>query len=381
MSCESCHRFTDASWRGAAFNHNTFYPLAGTHATQACTACHRNNVYKGTPRDCVGCHRANYDRTTSPNHAAAGFSTACESCHRASDTTWRTTFNHNAVYPLTGRHAAAACSACHKNNVYKGTPRDCVGCHRADYDRTTSPNHAAAGFPTACESCHRASDTTWRTTFNHNAVYPLSGRHASAACTACHPNNVYKGTPRDCFTCHRARYDATTSPNHRAAGFPTACEQCHSPAAVTWSASFDHNRFFPLLGRHLSASCSSCHRNNVYRGTPRECFPCHQAQYDGTRSPNHRAAGFPTTCETCHRAADSSWTQGRFNHTWFPITSGRHAGRPCADCHQDPNNYRVFQCTTACHPRGDMDDEHRGRAGYRYESAACYSCHPTGRAD
>ena len=30
---------------------------SASHATQACTACHKNNVYKGTPRDCVGCHR------------------------------------------------------------------------------------------------------------------------------------------------------------------------------------------------------------------------------------------------------------------------------------------------------------------------------------
>ncbi|MBP1607762.1 MAG: hypothetical protein H6Q08_3136, partial [Acidobacteria bacterium] len=25
------------------------------------------------------------------------------------------------------------------------------------------------------------------------------------------------------------------------------------------------------------------------------------------------------------------------------------------------------------------DSEHSGRAGYRYESNACYSCHPQGR--
>jgi hypothetical protein len=193
-------------------------------------------------------------------------------------------------------------------------------------------------------------------------------------------NNVYKGTPRDCYGCHRANYDRTTNPPHAAAGFPTTCEQCHSPASSNWSSSFDHNRFFPLLGRHQSASCTSCHKNNIYRGTPRDCYPCHQAKYDATTRPNHRAAGFPTTCEACHKGSDASWNQGQFNHTWFPITSGRHAGRQCIECHQDPNNYKVFQCTTACHPRSKMDDEHRGRAGYRYESAACYSCHPTGRA-
>jgi hypothetical protein len=379
-TCESCHRGSDTSWR-TGFNHAAIFPLLGRHASAACTACHANNVYRGTPRDCVGCHRANYDRTTSPNHAAAGFPTTCESCHRGSDTSWRTGFNHAAIFPLLGRHASAACTTCHANNVYRGTPRDCIGCHRATYDRTTRPNHAAAGFPTACEQCHSASASTWSASFDHNRYFQLLGRHLQATCNACHANNVYRGTPRDCIGCHRATYDRTTSPNHAAAGFPTACEQCHSASASTWSASFDHNRYFQLLGRHLQATCNACHRNNVYRGTPRECYPCHQTQYDRATGPNHRAAGFPTTCDTCHRGSDTSWNQGRFNHTWFPITSGKHAGRACAECHQDPNNYRVFQCTTACHTRSKMDDEHRGRAGYRYDSAACYSCHPTGRAD
>jgi hypothetical protein len=376
-SCESCHRPSDASWK-STFNHASAYPLAGAHATQACTACHKNNVYKGTPRDCYGCHRANYERTTSPNHPAAGFPTACESCHRPSDTSWRATFNHNSIFALVGTHAAQPCTACHKNNVYRGTPRDCYGCHRANYERTTSPNHPAAGFPTACESCHRSSDTSWRATFNHNSIFALVGAHAAQPCTACHKNNVYKGTPRDCYGCHRANYERTASPNHPAAGFPTACESCHSASSSTWSASFDHNRFFVLAGRHLSAPCSSCHRSNVYRGTPRECYPCHQAQYDRTTSPNHRSAGFPTTCEVCHRSSDASFNQGRFNHTWFPITTGRHAGRACAECHTDPNNFKVFSCTR-CHTRSETDAEHAGRAGYRYDSVACYSCHPTGQ--
>jgi hypothetical protein len=236
----------------------------------------------------------------------------------------------------------------------------------------------SAGFPTTCESCHRASDASWRATFSHNAVYPLVGVHALQACTACHKNNVYKGTPRDCYGCHRTTYERTTSPNHPAAGFPTSCDSCHSASSSTWSASFDHNRFFVLAGRHLSAACSSCHKNNVYRGTPRDCYPCHQAQYDRTTNPNHRAAGFPTTCETCHRSSDGSFNQGRFTHTWFPITSGKHAGRACAECHTDSNNYKVFSCTR-CHERAQTDQKHAGRAGYRYDSAACYSCHPTGQ--
>ena len=378
--CEACHRPT--SWTAVTWNHGaaTGVALSVAHRSLGCDSCHVNRRFDAGSPSCYACHAKQYQSAREPPHQAAGFPTQCELCHKPSHASFgQATFQHVAYFPLTGVHATQACSACHKNNVYRGTPRDCFGCHRTDYERTTSPNHAAAGFPTTCESCHRASDATWKTTFNHASVFALVGAHATQSCTACHQNNIYRGTPRDCFGCHRTDYERTTRPNHAAAGFPTACESCHSASSPTWSAAFDHNRFFVLAGRHLTAPCSSCHVNNIYRGTPRECYPCHQAQYEQARDPNHRAAGFPTACELCHRSSDLSFDQGRFTHTWFPITSGPHAGRTCADCHPNPTNFKVFSCTT-CHGRAETDKDHEGVAGYRYDSAACYSCHPTGRA-
>jgi hypothetical protein len=287
-------------------------------------------------------------------------------------------FNHNSVFALVGQHAQTACATCHRNNVYRGTPRDCVGCHQDAYNRTTAPNHASAGFPTTCENCHRASDTSWRGSgFNHNSVFSLVGQHAQAACTACHVNSVYRGTPRDCAGCHITLYNQTTTPNHASAGFPTTCENCHRASDTSWrGAGFNHNSVFSLVGRHAQAACATCHRNNVYRGTPRDCAGCHIAQYNATRSPNHASSGFPTTCENCHRNSDTSWNQGTFNHR-FPITSGPHR-QSCSTCHQ--SSTASFTCLV-CHEHSQsrMDDRHRGRAGYRYDSLACYSCHPNGR--
>jgi hypothetical protein len=281
-----------------------------------------------------------------------------------------------------GSHAAQPCASCHRSGIYSGTTRECVGCHQDDYQRTQNPNHAAAGFPTACEACHRAADTSWlgAAVFNHGSVFPLVGGHATQACAACHVNNVYRGTPRECFGCHEDDYQRTRNPNHASAGFGTSCQACHQASANAWTASFNHNQVFPLQGRHAQQACSACHVNDVYGGTPRACQACHQDEYDQTRNPNHRAAGFPTTCESCHRAADNSWSAGRFNHPWFPITSGNHAGRDCRECHTDPANYKAFTCTT-CHSRSETDPEHREIGAYRYESAACYACHPTGRGD
>jgi len=450
-TCDSCHSVTSATWT-ASFNHTAIYPLVGLHATQACSACHKNGVYKGTSRECVGCHKTDYDRTANPSHTAAGYPTTCNGCHSASSPTWTASFNHAATFQLVGVHATQACSRCHVNNVYLGTPRNCYGCHKALYDRTTSPNHLAAGYPTTCDSCHTASAAAWTASVSH-LTFPLVGVHATQQCSACHINNVYRGTSRTCVGCHLANYNATTTPKHSAAGFSTACETCHSNSAATWTASFNHSQYFVLAGRHLTAACTDCHKNNVYPGTPTTCYACHVANYTATTTPNHVAAGFPTTCDTCHKFTDSAWTQATFNHTalyplvgvhatqpcaachknnvypgtpttcvgchlanytattnpnhvaagfttvcdschkntdplwtsyvfnhtWFPITSGRHAGNVCSACHNDPSSYKVFTCLT-CHAKATTDSRHQGRAGYRYDSAACYSCHPRGSA-
>jgi len=165
-----------------------------------------------------------------------------------------------------------------------------------------------------------------------------------------------------------------------AAGFPTACESCHRSTDASWSsgAGFNHNNFFPLVGVHATQACAVCHQNNVYDGTPRDCVGCHRDDYDRTRNPNHAASGFPTACDSCHRNTDTSWDQGRFVHSWFPITSGPHANRPCSACHTNTASYAVFTCLT-CHERSETDREHREENGYRYDSPACYACHPNGK--
>jgi hypothetical protein len=380
-SCEACHRTADATFQQAQFDHAAAFPLIGVHAVQTCASCHGNNVFRGTARDCVGCHRAQYDRTTAPNHAAAGFPTTCENCHRPTDTSFQGAgFNHSSVFALVGRHAQTTCASCHVNNIFRGTSRDCIGCHRSQYDRTTAPNHAAAGFPTTCENCHRPTDSSFQGAgFNHSSVFALVGRHAQAACATCHVNNVYRGTARDCVACHRSQYDRTTAPNHAAAGFPTACESCHRPTDSSFQgAGFNHSSVFALVGRHAQVACASCHVNNVYRGTARDCVGCHRPRYDRTTSPSHAAAGFPTTCDSCHRPTDTAWTQGTFNHR-FPITSGPHR-QSCTTCHQGGGSFQTFTCLVCHeHDRTRMDDKHKNRAGYRYDSLACYSCHPNGR--
>ncbi|HVN76844.1 MAG TPA: hypothetical protein VMT19_11040, partial [Thermoanaerobaculaceae bacterium] len=354
--CKICHKFSDASWSQAHFDHSqTAFPLLGVHATQPCTACHPNNVFKGTPTACVACHQTDYNNSKNPNHAAAGFSTACDTCHRVSDTSWSLgVFNHAATaFPLVGAHATQPCSACHSDNVFKGKPVACVSCHQQDYNSTTNPNHQAAGFSTTCDTCHKVSDTSWsQATFDHS-VFQLAGVHATTACANCHTGGNFSAPlPTTCAGCHAKDYQGATAPvNH--AGLPTTCDSCHNFADASWTlaSSFNHATYFALAGAHTTAACASCHTNGNYTTVPTTpCVACHASDFAGAAAPvNH--AGFPNTCDTCHKFSDTSWTQATFNHvSVFPL-SGVHATTACANCHTNGNYTTVPTTCAGCHTK------------------------------
>jgi hypothetical protein len=228
--CTICHSTTN--WTTSTFNHaTTSFPLTGFHLTMQCVTCHTaTDNYKGTlPTLCSGCHIGLYNSTTSPAHAAAGFPTTCDTCHTT--TSWAgAVFNHNNTpFPLTGFHTTVACTACHVNNVFVGTPTLCSGCHLATFTATTNPNHTTAGFPTTCNTCH--TTTAWlpatlpaayHTFFNINhgnsngvcaTCHTNSSNYSIFQCTQCHGNNnaanfnhpnvngyVYNSV--NCYACH-----------------------------------------------------------------------------------------------------------------------------------------------------------------------------------
>ena len=344
--CENCHRPT--SWNAVSWNHGTATgtALSPVHRAMGCLGCHKSGTFEAGGITCFSCHAADYQRAASPNHVAAGFPTSCELCHLATHSAWSQASVSHSTFPLTGRHATAACVNCHGNGVYRGTPRACVGCHRAEYDRTTQPAHAAAGFSTVCDSCHSASAPAWTGSYNHSAVYPLVGLHATQACAVCHVNNVYKGTPNSCFGCHKTNYDRTSKPPHAASGFSTACDSCHNPSASSWSAAFNHSAIYPLLGLHAVQACTACHVNNVYVGTSRLCYGCHKTDYDRTSKPPHAASGFSTSCDSCHSPSASTWA-ATFDHNQYFVLAGRHLTAACTDCHR--NSVYKGRCARATH--------------------------------
>lgn len=330
--CQTCH--TMDSWSGAQFDHaKTGFALTGAHSTVPCTQCHTGGRFAGTPTQCSGCHMADFQKTTNPNHVTSGLPTTCEQCHNT--TSWGSAnFDHSkTAFPLTGAHVTVQCAQCHAGNKYAGTPTQCSACHIADFQKTTNPNHVTGGFPQTCEQCHTTA--TWLTsTFNHNTQtkFALTGAHTGLACLQCHTSGAYSSTPTACYACHTKDYQGTTNPNHAAAAFPTDCSICHS--TTNWlGANFDHSKTaFPLTGAHVGLTCSSCHSSGIYAGLPTTCVSCHLTNFQQTTNPNHTTSGFPTDCQVCHNTA--AWIPSIFDHnkTVFPLT-GAHIKVACSSCH------------------------------------------------
>ncbi len=380
--CEQCHsvRGWTPATRLNAREHSNRFPLLGAHARTECESCHQGaavGVFVGMSTECITCHRADFTSAQNPPHQT--FPVDCSQCHNMNS--WGSAnFNHNVVFPLTGAHAALPCAQCHTGNDFSSAPRTCNGCHMADYNGTTDPNHAQAAFPTDCSLCH--STINWSgATFNHSATaFPLTGAHVTVACAQCHVNNNYTTVPTNCDACHITEFNTATNPNHVQAGFPVNCALCHSTSNWTTST-FNHSTTsFPLTGAHVTVPCASCHVGGNYTTVPTDCYSCHKADYTGVQNPNHITSGFPTTCATCHNT--TSWAGATFNHTWFPIYSGTHANvwTSCGDCHLDSSNYNSFSCTN-CHTHNEAstDPIHRNVKGYSYTPTACYQCHPQGR--
>jgi len=282
---------------------------------------------------------------------------------------------------LEGAHAVAKCRACHVSlDFTKQKKQACVACHQ-DVHR--------GELGTDCERCHTARsfiDRGGMVRAHQLTRFPLQGVHASLDCERCHPpapagRMQFVGTQPECYACHSDAYLAA-DPDHQGSGFSQDCSMCHSP--LFWQpARFSHEGTdFPLTGAHKPLPCGSCHGDGVYDGKSADCYSCHRDDYDATADPVHTTVGFPTACADCHTT--SAWRPSTFDHDgrYFPIYSGKHAGKwtSCSTCHDVPTNYAQFTCF-GCHPHSDQagtDERHREVGGYRYDSQACYSCHPDG---
>lgn len=240
----------------------------------------------------------------------------CSACHttdgwKLSQSAGASGFDHDRTgFPLRGQHTRTTCTGCH---TARKPATSCEGCHR-------DPHQGRHDEP--CAECHTAiawSDTTLEQ--HRRTRMPLTGRHATLECTACHKRQAartFSDLPGECYGCHADRYrDPAVHPVHDGTAgdppFSRDCGLCHQTTA--WSPAFtdpnslprgamartgDHDRFFVLSsGSHRTAGCESCHLDRR-RARLVRCDGCHDTlslrrQHRGATRPQAAAA-----CLRCH---------------------------------------------------------------------------------
>lgn len=295
---------------GRDFNHNaTGFPLTGIHALAACETCHVAGVFKGTPKNCDGCHALGKRVVATPKSTGHIVTDApCETCHFNASTFLGARFNHGTAMP-------GQCSTCHNGRQSIGKPashgsgnkatKSCDSCHRSYTWFFSGWNHVGAvpgqcgtachytgGDGTAEPASHNASDATKYTTVSKHTRFP--------ACDACHnfggwPQAAFNhiGAGIICADCHfsptahstPAQYNKVSKSNY-------ACQTCHTGTRTWIPATFLHN---------VPGTCDSCHSMKVghiaINGAT--CDTCHRSKSAWLPASNH--SGNETgICRTCH---------------------------------------------------------------------------------
>lgn len=251
-------------------------------------------------------------------------------------------FNHMVTgFPLTGLHATVECGSCHVGGVFKGTPRNCAGCHTKGMRVVATPK-SIKHLPTTeqCEVCHTNTVTFYGARFNHSKA-------VAGQCTSCHNGSIATGkaathssgpkATNSCDKCHRTYAWLPATFNHT--GATGACESCHNGTTAT--------------GKHAAhmtttSGCGTCHKQTTWLGATAHtgneagrCLECHISK----RPSSHNTTAYLASCDDCHTT--SSW---KFNHA---AQQGKHT---CYSCHSDKGT-----------------KEHGSKASTTYRN--CDTCH------
>ena len=175
------------------------------------------------------------------------------------------------------------------------------------------------------------STAAWQpATFDHSKTgFPLTGAHATVACSQCHVNGKYAGTSATCSSCHLANFQQTTNPNHVSVGFPTDCASCHNP----------HGSANDKLLHETSTNetCYGCHAEKrgpfLWEHAPvaNSCVTCHDPH--GSNNPRMLQAKTPFLCQRCHVTSRHPPTVYDGFALRNSTSSNRLTGEGCVVCH------------------------------------------------
>ena len=97
-------------------------------------------------------------------------------------------FEHSKTgFSLTGAHTNTRCESCHINGVFKGTPKQCGGCHIKSSRMGATPmpsGHMSTKY--TCEACHVSAAWT-------PALFSHDGILESTPCASCHDGKHAQG--------------------------------------------------------------------------------------------------------------------------------------------------------------------------------------------
>ena len=226
-----------------------------------------------------------------------------------------------------------------------------------------------------CESCHETNSWEMRkdASFKHEKTgFALTGQHKAARCESCHRELKFASTSTNCISCHTDVHRSQMGTN---------CMKCHS--TESWQAPdmiHKHQQTrFPLLGRHQTVPCQTCHANasqQEYVGTPTTCVGCHRTDYQEAKNPDHVMAQFSTDCSRCHQVTAFSWG-GSFDHsaTGFPLT-GAHKAAQCGSCHINNAFTSLPTECYQCHQAEFQQTTNPGHVSGNFNHD-CTQCHTT----
>lgn len=345
-----------------ARSHALLVVAASVAALGAAFACssrpnvHESDEAKGKP--CFSCHSGAFTAAANPVHVNQMPQT-CQDCHTTSAWSPSSVKDHY-WFPLLNKHVDVKCVACHTKGFKLGdTPKDCLGCHRKDYDSSKSPAHVVKGvdqYPLDCTTCH--TDSGFKPSPWKHDKWELKGGHTRPeACARCHSPTAgqppkYLGTQKDCYECHKAEADTlgvAKSANH--ASFPHTCLDCHYRAMSGWMQPLPTG---PLVGPHPEAKfpiTTGKHNPPLDAGAPLMgesragigCQDCHDLTL------GNNAQG--TDCIHCH-VVTPGYPQGAHTSPAIdayhlrPPDGGTVAGYPQGS--SSPN----FCLNSACHAMG-----------------------------
>ncbi len=379
--CSTCH----PEHRGRTFDPTTAAYQLFDHSTTLFSLNWHQENYDATPMQCKSCHindnfsivdnqtclecHGSHDNSFTQVHVV-DFGSNCLVCHDGLDKMQN--FDHNQIgYPLDGKHNQSKCTDCHTGSNLKETPNDCKDCH-------TEPLMHRGVFDQACDSCHTPegwlpasfndqSFSHFETTGFSLALHQSDYSKQAINCITCHPTDLKSFDLHTCIDCHDQKDNAFM--NDHQEQFGSECMVCHD--GVDRLGNFEHATFFPLEGNHASIQCSDCHADKVFRGTPAECWQCHD-------EPEIHADVFGLKCEYCHGV--DAWSPANLRQHGFPLNHGvedQNMQLQCDACHA--SNYRDYTCYN-CHDHqpDEISKSHQAVGIMEKDLAACATCHPTG---